>query len=202
MTSPWRSKEVQVGYDPESESYPSWLLSQPYSCLLPSVQAPGTSIGHLKADIKNQFGFPDDCIVCTGTIDTIAAFLAARATQPGKAVNTLPHFLNQYVKLNSGLAILLLSTKRVEDTRYGVYSHRLDDKWLVGGASNTGGAVLRRLFSDEQLQRLSGEIDPAVASPLDYYPLQSAGERFPVADPNLAPRFDCFLSQGIHLSNF
>ena len=32
-------------------------------------------------------GFPDGCVVCTGTADSIAAFLAARATQPGKAVN-------------------------------------------------------------------------------------------------------------------
>lgn len=31
-------------------------------------------------------GFSEDCIVCTGTTDSIAAFLAARATKPGKAV--------------------------------------------------------------------------------------------------------------------
>lgn len=95
--------------------------------------------------------------------------------------------------MGSTLAIKLLSTKRVDDARYGVYSHRLDDKWLVGGASNTGGAILRQLFTDEQLERLSQEINPTVASPLDYYPLQSSGERFPIADPNLAPRF-VFLS--------
>ncbi|KAG5386863.1 hypothetical protein IGI04_038333 [Brassica rapa subsp. trilocularis] len=169
---------LKVGYDPESESYPSWLISQPYSQLLPVVQAPGTSIGNLKDSIRRQFGFPDDCIVCTGTTDSIAAFLAARATEPGKAVTSL----------GSTLAIKLLSTKRVDDARYGVYSHRLDDKWLVGGASNTGGAILRQLFSDEQLERLSREINPTVASPLDYYPLKSSGERFPIADPNLAPR--------------
>ncbi|GKV21081.1 hypothetical protein SLEP1_g31098 [Rubroshorea leprosula] len=89
---------LKVGYDPELDSYPPWLLSQPYSRLLPSVRAPGTSIGHLKKDIRRQFelqmkfykyavvGLPDDCVVCTGTTDSIAAFLAARATKPGKAV--------------------------------------------------------------------------------------------------------------------
>jgi hypothetical protein len=41
-------------------------------------------------------------------------------------------------------------------------SHRLDDMWLVGGASNTGGAVLRQLFTDEQLKELSARIDPSV----------------------------------------
>ncbi|XP_012067191.1 D-ribulose kinase isoform X2 [Jatropha curcas] len=169
---------LKVGYDPELDSYPPWLLAQPYSQLLPTVTAPGTSIGCLKEDIRSQFGFPEDCVVCTGTTDSIAAFLAARATQPGKAVTSL----------GSTLAIKLLSTSRIEDARFGVYSHRLDDKWLVGGASNTGGAVLRQLFTDEQLDKLSEQINPMEASPLDYYPLKAAGERFPVADPNLAPR--------------
>lgn len=111
--------------------------------------------------------------------------------------NSVPHFdvclfyncFPKVTSLGSTLAIKLLSTKRVDDARYGVYSHRLDDKWLVGGASNTGGAILRQLFSDEQLERLSREINPTVASTLDYYPLKSSGERFPIADPNLAPRF-------------
>ncbi|KAH1030686.1 hypothetical protein J1N35_042860 [Gossypium stocksii] len=169
---------LKVGYDPEADSYPDWLLSQPYAQLLPIVKAPGTSIGHLKGDIRTQFGFSEDCIVCTGTTDSIAAFLAARATKPGKAVTSL----------GSTLAIKLLSTTRIEDARYGVYSHRLDDKWLVGGASNTGGAVLKENFSDEQLEKLSEHINPMEASPLDYYPLKSVGERFPVANPKMEPR--------------
>ncbi|XP_031382693.1 D-ribulose kinase isoform X2 [Punica granatum] len=169
---------LKVGYDPEIESYPAWLLSQPYSRALPSVTAPGTPIGPLKEDILLQYGFSKDCVVCTGTTDSIAAFLAGRATKPGKAVTSL----------GSTLAIKLLSTSRIEDARYGVYSHRLDDKWLVGGASNIGGAVLRQIFTDEQLEKLSEQIDPMVASPLDYYPLQTTGERFPVADPNMEPK--------------
>uniref|UniRef100_A0A5B6YSD1 D-ribulose kinase n=1 Tax=Davidia involucrata TaxID=16924 RepID=A0A5B6YSD1_DAVIN len=169
---------LKVGYDPEVDSYPLWLLSQPYSRVLPSVQAPGTSIGFIKEDIRKQFGFPKDCIVCTGTTDSIAAFLAARVTKPGKAVTSL----------GSTLAIKLLSTNKIEDARFGVYSHRLGDKWLVGGASNTGGAVLRQIFTDEQLEKLSGQINHMEASPLDYYPLQAVGERFPVADPKMDPR--------------
>lgn len=90
--------------------------------------------------------------------------------------------------LGSTLAIKLVSKVRVDDARYGVYSHRLDDTWLVGGASNTGGAVLRQLFTDDQLVALSKDIDPSVPSPLDYYPLPKKGERFPVSDPNMMPR--------------
>ncbi|KAL3621286.1 D-ribulose kinase [Castilleja foliolosa] len=169
---------LKVGYDPEVECYPPWLLSQPYSSVLPIVQAPGTMIGSMKEDIRTRFGFPKDCVVCTGTTDSVAAFLAARANEPGKAVTSL----------GSTLAIKLLSTRRVEDARFGVYSHRLDDKWLVGGASNTGGAVLRQVFTDDQLKKLSEQINSEKASPLDYYPLISVGERFPVADPKMEPR--------------
>lgn len=123
-------------------------------------------------------GLSKECVVCTGTTDSIAAFLAAGTTEPGRAVTSL----------GSTLAIKLVSKVRVDDARFGVYSHRLDDTWLVGGASNIGGAVLRQLFTDDQLVALSRDIDPAVASPLDYYPLTKNGERFPVNDPNMAPR--------------
>lgn len=47
---------LKVGYDPESESYPQWLLSQPYSRVLPCVKAPGTPVGSIKEDIRIQFG--------------------------------------------------------------------------------------------------------------------------------------------------
>lgn len=96
--------------------------------------------------------------------------------------------VSQVTSLGSTLALKLLSTSRVDDARFGVYSHRLGDKWLVGGASNTGGAVLRQLFTIEQLKELSSQIDPSQPSPLDYYPLPKVGERFPEADPQKEPR--------------
>ncbi|KAG6555637.1 hypothetical protein Mapa_002873 [Marchantia paleacea] len=169
---------LKVGYDPELEEYPAWLTSQPYASLLPLVKEPGSAIGHVTQDIASTYGLREDCQVYTGTTDSIAAFLAARVTEPGEAVTSL----------GSTLAVKLLSTSRVDDARYGIYSHRLGDKWLVGGASNTGGTVLRQLFSNEQLQELSAQIDPSKPSHLDYYPLPKVGERFPEADPNKEPR--------------
>lgn len=82
--------------------------------------------------------------------------------------------------------------------------------WLVGGASNTGGAVLRQLFTDSELQRLTARIDPSCPSGLDYYPLTVPGERFPVNDPTLQPRMtprpddDALFLQGAprHLNAF
>jgi len=73
-------------------------------------------------------GLSEECVVCTGTTDSIAAFLAARAAGPGRAVTSL----------GSTLAVKLVSEARVDDARFGVYSHRLDGAWLVGGASSPG----------------------------------------------------------------
>jgi hypothetical protein len=46
--------------------------------------------------------------------------------------------LQAVTSLGSTLAIKLLSETRIDDARYGLYSHRLGSSWLVGGASNTG----------------------------------------------------------------
>ena len=92
--------------------------------------------------------------------------------------------------LGSTLAIKLLSRTRVDDARFGVYSHRLGAAWLVGGASNVGGAVLRHHFTDTQLRLLTEHMDPSRPTGLDYYPLPSPGERFPVNDPHLQPRLE------------
>ncbi len=169
---------LKLGYDAEYLKYPEWLETLQIPIQLPKVLSPGTPIAKLRPEIAKQFGFPDDCLVCAGTTDSIAAFLASGAKLPGQAVTSL----------GSTLVLKLLSRTRVEDSRYGIYSHRLGDLWLTGGASNTGGAVLRKFFTDAELESLSREIDSSQASPLDYYPLLTAGDRFPINDPNLPPR--------------
>jgi sugar (pentulose or hexulose) kinase len=50
--------------------------------------------------------------------------------------------------------------------------------------------VLRHFFSDAELERLSCQIHPHNESPLDYYPLLKAGDRFPINDPNLPPQLE------------
>jgi D-ribulokinase len=73
---------------------------------------------------------------------------------------------------------------------YGIYSHRIGDQWLAGGASNSGGAVLEQFFSKEDIVRLSALVNAAVPTGLDYYPLPKAGERFPINDPEFMPRLE------------
>src|ERR671932_460880 len=169
---------LKLGYEPEQLCYPSWIKQLPEMPVLPQVLAPGTPVGEVTAEPSRRLGLPRDCVVCTGTTDSIAAFLASGAQSPGEAVTSL----------GSTLVLKLLSYTRVDDARYGIYSHRLGDLWLTGGASNTGGAVLRHFFSDVELERLRGQINPHNETPLDYYPLLKAGDRFPINDPNLLPR--------------
>ncbi|TAF03070.1 MAG: carbohydrate kinase [Nostocales cyanobacterium] len=171
---------LKLGYDLEKLQYPEWLEKLQIAIRLPQVLTPGTPISELSPEIAAKFGFKRNCWVCAGTTDSIAAFLASGAKLPGEAVTSL----------GSTLVLKLLSRTRVEDSRYGVYSHRLGDLWLTGGASNTGGAVLKKFFTDEELASLSQQIDLSQMSKLDYYPLLTAGDRFPINDPHLPPRLE------------
>ncbi|MEB3885391.1 FGGY-family carbohydrate kinase [Lyngbya sp. CCY1209] len=176
---------LKLGYDVVNLHYPKWLLEgirrpSKFVPQLPEVVAPGTPVGTVCPSLREQFGFSPNCTVKAGTTDSIAAFLASGAVSVGEAVTSL----------GSTLVLKLLSQTRVDDARYGIYSHRLGDLWLTGGASNTGGAVLRHFFGDRNLETLSHQIDPDTESPLDYYPLLEPGDRFPVNDPNLPPKLD------------
>ena len=117
-------------------------------------------------------------MIVTGTTDGCASFLATGARTAGDGVTVL----------GTTLTIKLLSDKPVYAPHYGIYSHRIGNRWLAGGASNTGGAVLAAHFSPEVINRLSAAIDLSVPTMLDYYPLTSPGERFPINDSTLQPR--------------
>jgi xylulokinase len=169
---------LKLGYDVVNLEYPGWLQTTPFFPLLPQILTPGQPIATLLPDVSQQLGLSADCLVCAGTTDSIAAFAAAGANQPGQAVTSL----------GSTLVLKLLSEQPIDQAQYGIYSHRWGDLWLVGGASNTGGAVLRHFFSDQELADLSKSIDPQQPTDLDYYPLLRSGERFPVNDPELTPR--------------
>ena len=46
--------------------------------------------------------------------------------------------------LGSTLAIKVLSENQIENEKIGLYSHKIGQYWLAGGASNTGGNVLKK----------------------------------------------------------
>jgi sugar (pentulose or hexulose) kinase len=171
---------LKLGYDLDNFNYPDRLKKLPFSYLYPQVLTPGELIGPVTAQNCDRFNLPKNCRIRAGTTDSIAAFLASGASKPGEAVTSL----------GSTLVLKLLSRRKVTASEFGIYSHRLGDFWLAGGASNTGGAVLKHFFNDDQLKLLSPQIDPTIESPLKYYPLLKPGDRFPINDPNLLPRLE------------
>ncbi|GAB4346640.1 MAG: FGGY-family carbohydrate kinase [Cyanophyceae cyanobacterium] len=182
---------LKLGYDPVALAYPDWLLNLDLASALPQVMAPGDEIGPILPEIARSLDLPLACRIKAGTTDSIAAFLASGCDRPGQAVTSL----------GSSLALKLLSRRPLQDQATGVYSHRFGpDLWLAGGASNTGGAVLRHLFPGNDLMELTAQLTaqflkPSPVVPLPgpiapYYPLLKPGERFPVNDPHLPPRLE------------
>lgn len=194
-TSDWHNA-LKLGFDVSDGAlrYPDWLLAllrelgPPDSPLgldaLPPVVRPGQPLGPVSKAAIARWGLPPSCVVCAGTTDSIAAFLAATggACSAGTAVTSL----------GSTIALKLLSAVRADDASLGLYSHRLGNRWLVGGASNAGCAVLREHFTDAQLAELSSRIDPEVDCDLGYVPLraETVGERFPAPSADARQRLE------------
>ncbi len=172
---------LKTGLDPATGLWPAWIGQLPLPAhLLPAAQLPGTPFARVSADIAQRFGLSPAAMVHAGTTDSIAAYLACASQTPGAAVTSL----------GTTLAVKLFSRTRVDAPEMGMYAHRLGDGWLIGGASNTGGGVLLAHFTTDELQTLSGQINPDSETPLDYYPLLKLGERFPINDPAFPPRLD------------
>jgi sugar (pentulose or hexulose) kinase len=176
--SDWNNA-LKLGYDPREERWPPWLSRLGLADIdLPLVMAPGSIVAGLSREAALATGLPEGLAVAAGTTDSTASVIATGARKAGDAVTCL----------GSTLVLKVLSHRPVSAPAHGVYSHRLGDLWLVGGASNSGGAVLRQFFSDAEMDRLGSRLRPEEPTGLDYYPLPAPGERFPVPDAELAPR--------------
>ncbi|RVA33645.1 carbohydrate kinase [Mesorhizobium sp. M7D.F.Ca.US.004.03.1.1] len=170
---------LKTGYDVEARRWPDWIAAAGMRMeLLPRVVEPGDVTGALTAAAAELFGLPRDVVVVAGTTDGCASFLATGAAAIGDGVTAL----------GSSLTIKILSDRSISAPRFGIYSHRLGNAWLAGGASNSGGKVLAQHFPLARIIELSAAIDPKTTTGLDYYPLSTSGERFPIADPALPPR--------------
>ena len=170
---------LKTGYDLETGGWPEdWFGKLGMRMeLLPQVRPAGRTVGTVRRQICDRFGFSPGTQVAAGTTDSIAAFMASGASAIGDGVTSV----------GTTLVIKLLSDVPVTDVRRGVYSHRIFGMWLAGGASNAGGGALLRHFPLERIVELSERMDPDTDSGLHYYPLPQPGERFPVSDPGMQP---------------
>ena len=177
------NNSLKTGFDPDNKVWPLWLLDlfkelKINSACLPNIFSPGSLIASVHPHVASDLGLPIDTEIIVGTTDSTAAFMASGATKIGDAVTSL----------GSTLVLKVISDVEINEPSYGVYSQPYGQHWLVGGASNSGGAVLNYYFSNEQMQILTKQLKPNVHTNLNYYPLIETGERFPINDPNLAPQ--------------
>jgi sugar (pentulose or hexulose) kinase len=172
---------LKSGYDPVTRRWPSWIADTGFDpSLFPEVVPAGTRIGTITGEMASALGLPAGTAIVAGTTDGCAAFLASGAAEAGDGVTSL----------GTTLTLKLLSERPVFAPDFGIYSHRIGDQWLAGGASNTGGAAIGAFFTKEDIARLTPLIDPEHPTGLDYYPLPKPGERFPVNDPAFQPRLE------------
>ena len=173
---------LKLGYDSINQRWPTWLFENrlfensekmviPKS-ILPEVVTPGSTIASVTPTLIKKYLLAENCTVIAGTTDSNAAVLATGANQIGDAVTSL----------GSTLVIKLFSDKPLFAPEYGIYSHRLNNHWLVGGASNSGGKTLLQYFTQQQLDAMTSRLKPEQPTGLNYYPLPTTGERFPYND--------------------
>ena len=174
----WRWGEegnnLRLGWDLLRNQWAGQLGVAPWAEALPQIVASGQTLGLISAAASAALGIPQTCLVVSGSTDANAMVLAANP------------------KTNDGICVLgtTLVLKQFNSTALhgvGISNHRINGRWLVGGASNAGAGVLRQFFNDQQLKELSRQIDPARPSGLHYLPLPAPGERFPIENPNLQP---------------
>jgi len=181
---------LKMGYDAQLHCWPDWvknllIKNNIKSSILPKVLMPGQVIATISNDIAQYFGFSKELKICAGTTDSTAAIIASGATEVGQAVTSL----------GSSLVMKVISRQPIFDKNSGVYSQPYGKLWLVGGSSNSGGEVIKQFFNSNQVAQMTRELDIKNTQKelsllnLNYYPLSTPGERFPVQNPLLKPRF-------------
>jgi len=174
---------LKSGMEITSKQWPSWIETLGIQHQqLAVITKPGTTIGIINSSLAKQLGFSKYLQIVSGCTDSTAAVIATGAKSIGDAITSL----------GSSLVVKIISNKAISDSQFGIYSQPYENKYLVGGSSNSGGAVLKHFFSTKQMSKMSKLIDIKKSTNLNYYPLLKNGERFPVNDPHypakLSPR--------------
>ena len=165
---------IRLGWNLLKKSWLPFLNEISWQKKLPKVIASGSKFGYISKAMAKELDLPENLSIIAGTTDSNAAVLAANA-KPNEGITVL----------GSTIVIKIFVEKPILSP--GITNHLVGGKWISGGASNAGGAILKKFFSEKTLQELSRQINPEKESGLMLMPLLSKGERFPINDPNLEP---------------
>ena len=179
LVGDWRFGEegnnLRLGWSLSDQRWPESLERLAWREALPEIRPSGSRLGIMNTARAKQLGLSEDILVIAGTTDANAAVLTADAADD-----------EGITVLGSTLVLKRFTSLPLRDGA-GTSTHRVGGRWLAGGASNSGGAVLRQCFPGIDLDELSRQIDPDQQSGLKLLPLIGRGERFPVDDPDLVP---------------
>ncbi len=165
---------IKLGWNLLSKTWLKDVQNLEWRNCLPKIISSGNLFGTVSSSISKRLDLPRNLKIFAGTTDSNAAVLAVN-----------PSSTDGVTVLGSTLVIKRFVNGPIRS--HGITNHLVGGQWLSGGASNTGAAVLRRFFSDEDLIELSRQINPEIDSGLKLMPLMIKGERFPVNDPDLEP---------------
>tara|TARA_Y100001968_G_scaffold331374_1_gene385842 strand:+ start:131 stop:1378 length:1248 start_codon:yes stop_codon:yes gene_type:complete len=174
----WRWGEegnnYRLGWNSMKSSWPKSYKKLIWIKCLPEIVKSGTNLGAISPEIAKKLDLPKDTLIIAGTTDSNAAVLAANPSV-GEGITVL------------GSTIVVKSFVDQPIKGIGITNHRIGNQWICGGASNAGCSILKKFFSNKEITELSKQINPNISSGLNFMPLISKGERFPVNDPNLEP---------------
>lgn len=169
------SNALKTGFDLLDYKWPEFIIKELQIDLnkLPYVTKPGTIISNITKEISVETGFSKDTIVVAGVTDGCAGQIASGAVNEGEW-NTI---------LGTTLIIKGITKNLIIDPRGRIYSHlHPEGLWMPGGASNTGGECLEKVFPNIDFQKWNKEAEKYLPSSLIIYPLVRKGERFPFID--------------------
>ena len=172
------NNSLKLGYDSENNKWYDWISKLPFNQdIFPIIKNPGNELGNISKSLVDDFGFNKNCIISAGTTDGIASFLSTGASKIGESVTAI----------GTTMVIKSIIKKPLFNSEYGIYSHKIGNLWLAGGASNVGGKILIDIFKDD-IELLSKNINTEKLTGYKYYPLLKPGERFPINDVNFKPK--------------
>tara|TARA_Y100001978_G_scaffold202019_1_gene221821 strand:+ start:1314 stop:2546 length:1233 start_codon:yes stop_codon:yes gene_type:complete len=168
------SNNFKLGWNNNTKSWPPTFASSSLNKCLPIIVKSGKILGKINEKIAKRVQTNDNLLIIAGTTDSNAAFIAAQ------------------LKNDEGLTILgttIVLKKIIKNTfSYpGVTIHQVKDHMICGGSSNAGCGILSKYFSDFEIKELSKQINPKKNTNLNYLPLNTIGERFPINNPDLEP---------------
>ena len=178
MSGNWNIGEegnnLKLGWDISTKTWPILFQNQSWFKTLPKIIPSGQIIGKINNKLSKKLDLEKDLLIVAGTTDSNASVIAAQVS-----------FEDGVTVLGSTIVLKKFTNWPIYEE--GITNHLVNEKWLCGGSSNTGGRILKRFFSDDYIKELSNQINPNIDSGIKLLPLPCKGERFPTNNPNLQP---------------